>query len=304
MAVGGGGTCVVGAVCCWWILAAWSVAGVATADGGGGGSIVPPNGVPVVTTEASTTMTLVRLVDEPLARCLDGSPASYYFAPGASTSGKKSNGWVIYHEGGGWCTSLGDCCARAKTTLGSSLFNPNTTSTEDMAAAGIGWFSRKKDINPRMHDYNIVHIKYCDGASFSGTVTAAQTDVCDASGGHPLYFRGKFILEAVLRSLEKLGISDAEEVVLSGTSAGALATQLHANWYRQMLPETVPVTGLVDSGIFLDFDTDVSDYRQPFHPDELEQVRNTPVWCGIGKISSCITPSRIQNSAFERASLN
>ena len=26
--------------------------------------------------------------------------------------------------------------------------------------------------------------------------------------------------------------------------------------------------------------------------------------CGIGKISSCITPSRIHNSAFERVSLN
>ena len=51
----------------------------------------------------------------PLAKCLDGSSARYYLRAGTNPSR-----WLIFHEGGGFCTSIADCRQRAKTRLGST----------------------------------------------------------------------------------------------------------------------------------------------------------------------------------------
>ena len=53
----------------------------------------------------------------PLARCLDGTPALYYLSPGYD-SGKDK--YFIFHQGGGFCDSDGDCLERAGTYLGST----------------------------------------------------------------------------------------------------------------------------------------------------------------------------------------
>lgn len=81
-------------------------------------------------------MDLVRFASE--TRCLDGSPAGYYFRQGL----QEVNNWVvissrllysirssqsdvrsfqIFLEGSGWCFSEEECLARADTTAGSSL---------------------------------------------------------------------------------------------------------------------------------------------------------------------------------------
>lgn len=56
-------------------------------------------------------------LDDPLATCLDGSPAGYYL-PGTSPVNPTS--FLIHMQGGGWCTSLDDCVARAGMHYGSS----------------------------------------------------------------------------------------------------------------------------------------------------------------------------------------
>lgn len=38
------------------------------------------------------------LVQDPMARCLDGSPGAYYYEKGVD-----STTIVLYFEGGGWC---------------------------------------------------------------------------------------------------------------------------------------------------------------------------------------------------------
>ena len=46
--------------------------------------------------------------------------------------------------------------------------------------------------------------------------------------GSPLYFRGRRIIDTVLSHLtENHGLGDAENVLLTGCSAGGLATYLH-----------------------------------------------------------------------------
>ena len=55
-------------------------------------------------------------LSDPMARCLDGSPAGYYLGPAAA----RPTAFLIHMQGGGWCTSVDDCAARAGMYYGTS----------------------------------------------------------------------------------------------------------------------------------------------------------------------------------------
>lgn len=74
---------------------------------------------------------------------------------------------------------------------------------------------------------SVAYMYYCDGTSFSGDL---ETPVATAGGKYPnpIYFRGRRILDANLADLTgRRGLGSAAAVVLSGHSAGGLATYLH-----------------------------------------------------------------------------
>ena len=52
------------------------------------------------------------------AVCMDGTPPAFYINRTANPA--TANSWVLFFQGGGWCTSLQACAARAKGALGSS----------------------------------------------------------------------------------------------------------------------------------------------------------------------------------------
>jgi len=54
---------------------------------------------------------------------LDGSAAAYYLVKGDPSK------WIVYQQGGGWCSSFHDCALRANSTLGSSTTYPATSTT-------------------------------------------------------------------------------------------------------------------------------------------------------------------------------
>eukprot|EP01065_Artemidia_motanka_P021125 TRINITY_DN2520_c0_g1_i1.p2 TRINITY_DN2520_c0_g1~~TRINITY_DN2520_c0_g1_i1.p2 ORF type:complete len:413 (+),score=152.86 TRINITY_DN2520_c0_g1_i1:59-1240(+) len=173
------------------------------------------------------------------AKCLDGSPGAFYFRKG---SGSGANKWYVHHQGGGWCESLDDCLSRSKGTLGSSTTYPQTT------VQASGYFSTSPSVNPLMYNWNSVFIRYCDGGSFSGN-NASTTSY----GGTELHWRGKHIREAVVATLKRdHGLNDATDAVISGCSAGGLATYLHTDQWCAVLPKAKCV-GLPDSGFFLDY---------------------------------------------------
>jgi len=193
---------------------------------------------------SSQDATLVLLTDAVTdgAVCLDGSPSAYYFLPGTGTGANK---WLLFHQGGGWCTSISDCYSRSQGNLGSSKAYPKTTNL------GGGYFSRDPAVNPYMYNWNMVNFQYCDGASFSGdnaTVTVYQ--------GNNLYFRGFRNLKAYLKDLSvNHNLLMGTDFVISGCSAGGLATYLHVDWWSENLPGKSVVKGLPDSGFFLDYDS-------------------------------------------------
>jgi hypothetical protein len=106
--------------------------------------------------------TLVQfLSEESGAKCLDGSPPAYYIRHGSGTGKHK---WIVMFEGGGWCYDLEQCYLRSKTTLGSSKMYPDVLSEDDMRF----YISHNPEINPHMHNWNTVLVRYCDGSSFAG----------------------------------------------------------------------------------------------------------------------------------------
>lgn len=71
--------------------------------------------------------------------------------------------------------------------------------------------------------------------------------------GKNLYFRGHNVTIAQLDSLNSLYkiFTAATNIVVTGQSAGALAVFLWVNYIKDRAAATAKVTGLPDSGIFL-----------------------------------------------------
>jgi hypothetical protein len=90
---------------------------------------------------------------------------------------------------------------------------------------------------------------YCDGSSLSSNL-----DEPVVYKGTKLWMRGKAILAAILDDLDRHAglLSTATELILSGTSAGGLATYLHAEHIRDVIPATAKMAAIPDAGFFVD----------------------------------------------------
>jgi hypothetical protein len=196
-----------------------------------GGPVAPPN-VTLVTLDAAVASTG--------ARCLDGSPGGLYIDRGAE-AGK----WVVYQQGGGWCSTLEECRERANSTLGSTTHLPRFSTSvmreEDFLSNDVA-------INPVMWNWTHVYLPYCDGFSQAGDVEA-PTEL----GGSTFFFRGLRVLRAQQEYLRAAGLGSATDLVVAGCSAGGLSVYLHVDKWAAAFP-AARVTGLADSGFFLNYD--------------------------------------------------
>ncbi|XP_042014793.1 pectin acetylesterase 8-like isoform X2 [Salvia splendens] len=169
------------------------------------------------------------------AVCLDGTPGAYYFAKGF---GDGINSWMVYLPGGGWCSSKEDCLKRSHDdALGSNKNAP--------PKALRAFQSQNKNINPDFYNWNMVEIRYCDGASFMADVEAVNPET-------KLYQRGRRIFSFIIEELMSTqGMSNAENALLVGTSAGGLATILNCDRFHSYLPSACRVKCISDSGFFI-----------------------------------------------------
>jgi hypothetical protein len=111
--------------------------------------------------------------------------------------------------------------------------------------------SSAKSDNPVFWDWNVIYMPYCDGTSWAGNVDQPING---------LYFKGKAILDAILSDLKKTtAISTAEQVVISGGSAGASAAFWHSDRMAMVLDLQGggEVVAMPDAGFFLD----LKDYK-------------------------------------------
>ncbi|CAM6107961.1 unnamed protein product [Calypogeia fissa] len=227
------------------------------------------------------------------AVCLDGSPPAYFLDRG---SGEGANNWLVFHEGGGWCPNPGNCLGRSYTSLGSSR------QMSRHARLG-GMLSRSPIANPDFYNWNRVLLKYCDGGSFNGDVSnpvevGLHTNPLINGKAPVVFFRGQRIWKALMEELMEIGMKDAEKAFLAGCSAGGLATVLHCDQYRDLMPKTTLVKCLSDAGFFLDI-PDVSGVQtiEAFYSHVVKvqnMAENLPKYCtSERKAESCLFPEYI-----------
>ncbi|KAM7497936.1 hypothetical protein LguiA_022350 [Lonicera macranthoides] len=167
------------------------------------------------------------------AVCLDGSPPAYHFDSG---TGEGINNWLVYLEGGGWCNSAEDCSNRAHTHFGSSH------KMEKASFSGI--LDNGRESNPNFYHWNRIVIRYCDGSSFTG-------DVEQVDPVYHVHFRGARVFDAIMEDLLERGMKNASNALLTGCSAGGLASILNCDKFRALLPTKARVKCMSDGGFFL-----------------------------------------------------
>ncbi|PKI48177.1 hypothetical protein CRG98_031442 [Punica granatum] len=106
-----------------------------------------------------------------------------------------------------------------------------------------GILSGNAQENPDFFNWNRVKLRYCDGASFTGD---SQDKAAE------LEFRGQRIWFAAMEDLMSKGMRNAQQALLSGCSAGGLASVLHCDEFRGLFPAKTKVKCLSDGGLFLD----------------------------------------------------
>ncbi|KAG8054389.1 hypothetical protein GUJ93_ZPchr0001g33190 [Zizania palustris] len=242
-------------------------------------------------------LTLLTGAQEKGAVCLDGTPPGYHLQRGF---GSGTHSWLIYLQGGAWCNTIESCSLRKLTPYGSSKF------MEAVVFNGI--LSNDKQLNSDFYNWNKVVLRYCDGASFSGDAEAQDKD------GSTLYFRGLRIWDAVVDELMGKGLAGAQQALLSGCSAGGLATLLHCNDFHARFPEEVSAKCLPDAGFFLDI-KDLSgerymlsffdevfffeNVREVLPKDCLAEKNRTECFFAAELVKSIDAPTLIVNSAYD-----
>jgi|EP01043_Picozoa_sp_COSAG02_P018498 hypothetical protein len=170
------------------------------------------------------------------ARCLDNSPAGYYFAPGKS----GSTIWVINLQGGGSCQEEADCLKRAKGDLGSSKNWPATNN-----GAHSPFLIPDASTNPDFFSANRVHVAYCSGDGHQGNQTNADASTWG------LWFTGKANLKAIVADLKDRHAMDrATHVLLTGESAGAVGSYQNVDSLAEWMGPGVVVGAAPVSGWF------------------------------------------------------
>ncbi|KAJ4805015.1 Pectin acetylesterase [Rhynchospora pubera] len=242
-------------------------------------------------------LTLVNNAKEKGALCLDGTLPGYHFLKG---SGSGAESWLIHLEGGGWCSNLESCGARKHTELGSS-------NHMEKQVPFIGILSNLPSQNPDFYNWNKVKVRYCDGASFSGDVETTEQK------GSTFYFRGQRIWEAIMDDLVVKGLASAKKALLTGCSAGGLATYIHCDDFKAFVPKADTVKCMADGGFFLDI-KDVSG-RKSIHdfysdvvqlqdvgkrfPDCISRMNATKCFFAEEIIKKIRTPLFILNPAYD-----
>lgn len=168
--------------------------------------------------------------------CSDGSPLKIYERVADPTK------VVLYFEGGGACFSAATCDPNGSPTY--------TVNHDGMTARSLaplrGYFDASNPENPIAGD-SIVYVPYCTGDVHEGNVTK------DYGGGVVVEHRG---YANATKALDYLVAQypNAQQVVVTGESAGSVPTALFGALVADRLPDASVVTFGDSSGAYPDAD--------------------------------------------------
>jgi hypothetical protein len=87
-----------------------------------------------------------------------------------------------------------------------------------------------------------VYLPYCDGASWAGRTThITRKRVAHQKERDKVFYRGNYILDATIDELLARGMDRADEVVVSGASAGGLAVYMHVDTWAAKIAAAAEV---------------------------------------------------------------
>merc|ERR1712166_711420 len=200
----------------------------------------------VLTVPSVAEMTKVDLTAYPAAVCNDGSTAAYYWKPAPTNSNGVST-WLMYLQGGGWCSSNASCNTRATSKPD---FMSSATWADTYPENGIfnatGVESTGSVYEDRLQNANKVFVRYCTSDAHMGNAENWDRQ-----------FRGAEVVQAVLTDLvanKGLGSSKAF-MLFGGGSAGSRGAMVHLDYVPSMLgtaASQVEVVGFMDSPLYLD----------------------------------------------------
>lgn len=182
------------------------------------------------------------------AICNDNSRAVIFI--GLQTTKK----WIVFFESGGLCTSKADCNQRYlnknSTVLMTSTLLPDKVIGRDI-------LSSSKSENPAFFDYNHVLVPYCSSDLWLGSRTNYKTnfDFVNDPSVENFSFKGQAIFRSVFTELvQRYNLSVAEDIVVSGSSAGGIGVLNHARWLKsQNFTINARLLFIIDSAWFINF---------------------------------------------------
>ena len=186
----------------------------------------------------------------PMAICNDGSTPILYHRPGIEEGKDK---WIIWFEGGESCVDQESCTERWQNKR-SLMSTCSGVDCEDFAAPQEinkdGILSASAENNPHFYNWNHVVFNYCSSDFWLG-----QRNTPITFGNVDLFFRGHFITQSMMSTLldEPLmngysSLSDATDIVLSGSSAGGIGMRSHLDYFKDRL-SFANLNGLSDASI-------------------------------------------------------
>lgn len=216
----------------------------------------------------------------PEAVCNDGSPGYFIYRPGFGPAAKR---WMIHLQGGGSCSSAAECAAR-------QVDSPDLMTSTDVTDGAVfttklaGFKSASPTENPDFHDASFVQIHYCSSDQWGGDLPAvAGAPTTEMAHWH---FRGRAIAAAAVAELMPLGLGAADEVLLTGSSAGGMGVANNADDLRGALPARIRVVASPDAGYGLfyppyDAATGLESTMTPSQL-ELDFIAGSRAWGGRG----------------------
>ena len=197
------------------------------------GSAAHMNGTAMATRHLRLVTLDTDLVAMHGARCMDGSPGGFYYAP--ATSSANATRLVVHIEGGGECRSARACATWAFHS-GSSMTWPPLRPLP--GALRNVWPGSPMDpspiANPDFYDWAKVFVPYCSADLHAGMGFERSAPL----GGW--YFAGHNLLAGALAQLRRLhpttvGVSPSH-VLVTGSSAGGIGALIHADWFVAQWP--------------------------------------------------------------------
>ena len=181
---------------------------------------------PSVSFPSTLTKRVVKNAVQRQAVCNDGTPAVYYFKRG---SGADASHWIIFLQGGGWCSN-GPACALRWRSQRYLMTSQNAPAI--MPVGGI--FSSFSQMNPDFLNFTQVYVKYCSSDIYSG-------DLQQQVSGMTMQFRGHQIVAAIIADLEdptvipSPNLKNATQVLVGGSSAGSYGAASNIDWITSQL---------------------------------------------------------------------